>query len=643
MNMEILAQRKSAQAVPPPSPVSFQRDQKPSHFERQLRDKPAKRSEPSSQRSTHEDRHKDSGSLRESEQSRRLKEKTKPRDEDDRYEKAYANSHVIDLTLPAQIAEGPVIATDGEEVLSTLSKLYQDPATLRRDAPILSLLTGHIEELEPQEMPQLVLGNGFVQEAMSAGNLEEFFSTPIDLPKALNELGLSEIADKLSQMSIMDGKKSPAEILNAFGIDSQSALSELKLLQGYLNTDGLNPYMVRAAALRGSVSPTEIPVIQEVQETQQPAQQPAQQQLVQDPIIQTKASQGNSSPDLSIPLGPWESLSVEDTDAANPLTGTASSDSFNVRQDFQKSTQTLNQQGELPDIDLDHMIGDYTEAPQGKTQVAQNNTSTIEALERLNIEQNPEGSALDVPEDDIELGDESFTQNFESQKMDGEQGSEEALASSSRSSSDSSEQGSHPEQGDHEQSDVFQDHLNPSSNRLSNDINESPFDLEIKTQTESVKEANKVRDAVFEKAQILLKDGGGSMKFDLGTKELGQLDLAIDVQNDNLKIKITAESDKAREMLSQELPALRQALAEQNLDLKTVEIGLKHEEQWSEQNPNQGQQQNQQEQQSSETFEHIESLKIGPNINWSQAKQSITKQIRANIPSHSNGNIQIRV
>ena len=52
-------------------------------------------------------------------------------------------------------------------------------------------------------------------------------------------------------MSIFDGSKSPEQILDALGVDSQSVLSELKLLQGYLNTDGLNPYMVRSAALRG--------------------------------------------------------------------------------------------------------------------------------------------------------------------------------------------------------------------------------------------------------------------------------------------------------------------------------------------------------------------------------------------------------
>ncbi len=77
---------------------------------------------------------------------------------------------------------------------------------------------------------------------------------------------------------------------------------------------------------------------------------------------------------------------------------------------------------------------------------------------------------------------------------------------------------------------------------------------------------------IFDKAEMLVKDGGGSMKIDLSSHELGKLDLAVDVQADKVDLRIIASSENVKDILTQEIPKLRDALNGQNLHLKNVEI-----------------------------------------------------------------------
>ena len=212
---------------------------------------------------------------------------------------------------------------------------------------------------------------------------------------------------------------------------------------------------------------------------------------------------------------------------------------------------------------------------------------TLEALERLTLNKEIQTNQPEQIEGEIDQN-EALTTSFDSTSNEIESTTEE-IASISQNSDHDAHGGDGHDENQPDQHDGLHTFAQNNGLGVTGELEKSAFDLEIESQANKVQEANKVRDTVFEKSQILIKDGGGTMKFDLGTKELGQLDLAIDVQNDTLKVKITAESDKAREMLSQELPALRQALADQSLDLKTIEIGVKHEEQWSEQSSQQGQ------------------------------------------------------
>ena len=90
-----------------------------------------------------------------------------------------------------------------------------------------------------------------------------------------------------------------------------------------------------------------------------------------------------------------------------------------------------------------------------------------------------------------------------------------------------------------------------------------------------------MQKAVLDSASMLVKDGGGSIRIDIGNKELGSVDLAVEVKDNKVDIKIVAASPQAREMLATELPKLRESLQTQNLNLSKVEIGLTGGSSWT--------------------------------------------------------------
>lgn len=677
MTLEIFAQPKSVQKAPPPIARTSAFDPRPSHFERQLQKQPTRHAQARreqdhihnrrSERPRNDDRTQRSDDSWKKEDSIPSRKRGPERDDHQHHNSATPESNTVAPWLHSQIiAATPAeetITTNGDEVLETLSKLYQEPATLRRDAPILSILTGHVEEIEPQAMPGMVLGNGFIQEAMSFEDINNFLDTPIDLAEMLDDLGLTDIASKLEQMSLTSGgEKTPREILGALGLDAQSVLSELKLLQGYLNTDGLNPYMVRAAALRGSKlgdNPND-PMMMPMGPLAANATQAKGPSFDQVPIIQELPT---NQMEEEMPLGPWEHGSLSEIRDMRALADASGLDNPVVTVQTPRSANPEPMQGNLPPIDVnidesaqgpsiasssEDLFGNMEKSWQQNSVQSTSFTGQkplAESLEQLKLQgQEPISGPVISNDEQIQLAEEAEIANepfisFEGNELDQQSSSEVQALGSNTSNSDS--------EGSRQDGEPEQSHQDDSINFMSGTrapaatAQARPFEVEMESQAESVQDSKQVRDTVFERAQMLIKDGGGTIKLDLGTKELGQLDLAIDVQDDTLKVRITADSDKAREMLSQELPALRQALADQSLDLKTVEIGLRHEEQWTqssnEQQENQSQSQQQQDQGDDQT------TPLMPNISWNQARKSITQQLKTSISRPHSGNIQIRV
>jgi flagellar hook-length control protein FliK len=85
---------------------------------------------------------------------------------------------------------------------------------------------------------------------------------------------------------------------------------------------------------------------------------------------------------------------------------------------------------------------------------------------------------------------------------------------------------------------------------------------------------NQITSKVIDRARMMVKEGGGQVILDLGTKELGKLELAMNVNNNKVELKILAASDQVRELLSQDIGTLRESLAIEDLNLSEVEVGV---------------------------------------------------------------------
>lgn len=88
---------------------------------------------------------------------------------------------------------------------------------------------------------------------------------------------------------------------------------------------------------------------------------------------------------------------------------------------------------------------------------------------------------------------------------------------------------------------------------------------------------NAVTNQVIDRARMMVKEGGGEVLLDLGNEKLGKVELAMNVRHDRVDLKIIAANDQVREILSQDLGSLREALAIQDLNLSEVEVAVSGE------------------------------------------------------------------
>ncbi|PIE65839.1 MAG: hypothetical protein CSA26_02255 [Desulfobacterales bacterium] len=89
-----------------------------------------------------------------------------------------------------------------------------------------------------------------------------------------------------------------------------------------------------------------------------------------------------------------------------------------------------------------------------------------------------------------------------------------------------------------------------------------------------------VMDQVINHFSATLKLESGTVSLKLYPKELGELQMEIQVKNDNIKAHITAQNLQAQEALDRHLPRLKATLAEQGFELRQVEITVAASDQY---------------------------------------------------------------
>ena len=83
-----------------------------------------------------------------------------------------------------------------------------------------------------------------------------------------------------------------------------------------------------------------------------------------------------------------------------------------------------------------------------------------------------------------------------------------------------------------------------------------------------------IMQKVLNHATMMVKEGGGTVRLDLGSSELGSMQMAINMNKDQVDMRVITSSDRVREAMMAELNQLKNALSVQNVRLGNVEVGV---------------------------------------------------------------------
>lgn len=541
--------------------------------------------------------------------------------------------------------------------------------------PVLYLLSGQLQMLEPATIPGLVTRNDFLQEALANADLQNYLQSPQPMGQILQKLGvpIQSLAATNLQSADFNQPISPLALFDQLGFNSQSMANELNLLVQNLPIDGVNPYMIRSAALRQQFDPQTIPSetetsapwalsTNELSGLNQPtsgllsqaevrelegligSEDANQSELLQNqaseqiPAIiaglrDLLASQGEGT-QISIQDSqqsgqshqPNEALNLDSIDASSmPQATPSSSDPMQAIENEWLSHSIIRWQ----DLEAAPTNIDDTGSEPGMQDMQQPSDMMTASIEDAAANISPE----DMPDSQISQFRPSSTNpnKLGSDQALGALG-KEALTSVGDSSSNNKDF-----RGDSQTSSQNQD-WQWTSLRHSPQVNQTNASAPL---TQSVESSSSQRSEwihrLMDKAQMLVKEGGGSIRLDVGDTGLGKVDIALDVKDKTIELKIMAANDQARDTLVADLPRLKEALQQQNLDLKLVEVGTRAQQQWSGQSSDGSQHQGHQSFQSQQRFSEHGYSSLTERRVQSQSYRPVNRNM------NPNGQIAVRV
>lgn len=163
-----------------------------------------------------------------------------------------ANLNTSILLDPNAKQFGQPEMTVGSNISSGIGINAQD---LMKKSPVIAFLTGHLEKVEPAEIPKLVAGTPFIQKAMQEDNLANFLDQPRNLNELLDTLGIEDpsVVSLLSAGGITESAAiSARQLFDKLGVSSTRVEVELDLLKKNLTLEGVSNYMRRAQVLKSS-------------------------------------------------------------------------------------------------------------------------------------------------------------------------------------------------------------------------------------------------------------------------------------------------------------------------------------------------------------------------------------------------------
>lgn len=484
-----------------------------------------------------------------------------------------------------------------EEDLDKLVDLAQSPQFIRDEIPIIAFLTGHLEEIVPKDIPGLVLENSFVKESLAGGDIHQFLTTPQPLEDILQSLEATPVLlEEIISLGIDTTQSiTPQEIFRALGIDPSRISSELFILRDNLQVDGLTPYMIRAAALRGQFPNEDRTPASQIADQEQ-NHSPMPMPMARDNIAAKVKTESANLPNVRTTnedpfalLG--QKMNPEQTTQVNFAMPSATEEGtvpLMQKSKFHLLNEAMLKQPDKTVLDSAAMV-DYQENLDGEiilSSPAEEASMLLTPSQRI-IKQNAEWLQANQPTNQSPTtpkgeGELNLIREFDTLTTDAVSQHRDGDAHKGPRSDINHRSQTH--------FDILAKAGQPNPMEGSNPV-PKPFTLEHGAAGQMTSSA--VTQKVLHHASMLVKEGGGAIRIDLGTKDLGHLDLAIHIKDQKLDLRILTSSDGARELVLNDLPRLKEALAGQKLDLQNVEISVGGGGVWGESSSDGGQSQHQ--------------------------------------------------
>jgi hypothetical protein len=513
---------------------------------------------------------------------------------------------------PSQLPIMTALPLEWQQQIQTHVYIQGGMDALLQESPALALLSGHLEHLIPAEIPTIVAQTPLLQKIVASGDLKGLFAEIQTLGQQLKDLGLddSSLAMSLESMGRDSWGVNLQDVLKALGLDPEKLMQEAARLKQVLPDQGLQPYMLKAAKLRAQMdngqlaglaalawplagNPRAVPLDVLTPESNVPVRDVSLEQPSLDRSLMPSELEGatlwgasedgqwlgafaanDASPMM---LGPLLHDSTQTLDPHIPISQTVRPDASLMAQGM-PLTAALDErplvrldtqdpfariadswiQEDVKSIDFSSTQTELLQAtPSGDLMMAMiegqenagaslTNTRPTEAT-RTALPLQALASLMD-----LESGD-GQDSSFESQSGEG-RGFSESPSSS------------------------------PFNSPSSTPSTAAPNTFQLQNTAAPAAAQRLPQEAlqqIFDRASMMVKEGGGSIRVDLGSEDLGTIDLALDIQGNTIDLRISATSPHARDLLAQELPRLRESLQQQNLNLERVEVGLSGGSAWS--------------------------------------------------------------
>lgn len=550
---------------------------------------------------------------------------------------------------------GAELARDGLAALASIDLVHA--------SPLLTLLNGQLDSIQPDRIPSILAENNFVKNAMSTEDLQSFLNQPMPMGKLLRQFGFKTDILRTLQEQGLDFRStvSPLEFFKLIGLDPTRVAIELDLLRNNLQAEGAAPYVARATAIQGKkTGGAKTDQLQPADP--QKTEQQWRDRKTKDAKNEVMAGMAAGLPAVAAPTL-QQTVGVE----KNPLGSGGKSGQSAINTDGLKINGTKGGDARLQTLNdiLQNQSSSNAAAQSGPVLDSANSAPSLaqhvasDPFNDLGQLMNRDASEIrrvDFNADQIPMQTTPASMDVQKELLKSQfgidpsayqqQGTQQAATIQQAAASSISSLGqSKPMSGAFATTNTFD-----GANRLS-DL-DSDFDpnvaqkakplavkgvarggpvlagLDIAALTDTArdsragadrdegelngqegqnlhgiheKQTHKAFDAnqvpeeavtvgesrahtmqkVIEKAQMMVKEGGGSLRLDVASPELGKIDLAVKVHNNQVELRLLSDAPRIREMLTEELPKLREALATQNLNLKNVEVGVGGGNQWS--------------------------------------------------------------